>query len=632
MCGLTGALSFKDESFKITEQYITKMRDTMIHRGPDGSGTWVDSNGRVGLGHRRLSIIDLSDNAAQPMSNNDGSIQLVYNGEIYNHSEIKDELKNCGRHLWKTDHSDTEVVLQAFEEWGIDAIHKFRGMFAFAVWDAKNNELWLVRDRIGIKPLYYSIHNNRIVFASEIKALLEDPDQKREVNEEAFFHYLSFIFSPAPNTLFAGINKIPPGTWLRVSETGQVREHRYWDVWDHTSSLENSSEDEISEQLIAELRTAVNYRKIGDVPVGVFLSGGIDSSTNAALFSENETAPVKTFSIGFEGNYNSYKNELHYAKRMAQNVNADYHEQKLTQKDLIDFIPKMIQLQDEPIADIVCMPVYFVSKLARENGVTVCQVGEGADELFCGYPFWQYMFNLQKLGDLPVPRLLKSTGLGTLNFLGMDHTAQYEHLRRNVNGQPIWWSGSDSFTHENKLKILSPRLRSKFKNFTSWEALQHSWKRFNDNAWDKSTLNWMSYVDLNHRLPELLLMRVDKMSMGVSLECRVPFLDHKFVELAMSIPPSLKLKNGNLKSILKKSVRGIIPDEFIDRKKQGFGVPIQEWVAEEMSNQTQKTLREFCANTDFLDYNEVSKCLEHNQGPAVWQLLNFAHWWNEFIK
>jgi len=632
MCGLTGALSFKGDKFKITEQYINRMRDAMIHRGPDGSGTWVDAQGKIGLGHRRLSIIDLSNNAAQPMANSDGSLQLAYNGEIYNHAEIRDELIKCGRNIWKTDHSDTEVVLQAFEQWGIDAIHKFRGMFAFAMWDTKARELWLVRDRIGIKPLYYSIHNNRIVFASEIKALLKDPDQKREVNEEAFFHYLSFIFAPAPDTLFAGIKKIPPGTWMRINDSGEVKEHKYWDVWDHTNSLEKFSEDEIAEQLLDELRTAVNYRKVSDVPVGVFLSGGIDSSTNAALFSKNEHDPVKTFSIGFDGNYDSYKNELHYARRMAEKVNAEYHEQKLTQNDLVNFIPDMIRLQDEPIADIVCMPVYFVSKLARENNVTVCQVGEGADELFCGYPQWKFMYDLQKWGDLPVPGFIKSLGLETLSFLGIDQTTHYEYLRRNTDKLPIWWGGSDSFTQENKFRLLSPRLRTQFKNYSSWEALKPSWNRFNEKAWNKSTLNWMSYADLSHRLPELLLMRVDKMSMGVSLECRVPFLDHKLVEFAMSIPPALKIKNGNLKSILKKSVRGLIPDELIDRKKQGFGVPIQEWMEEEMGHKTKKTLREFCDQTDFLDYYQVSKCVDQNQGPSAWQLLNFALWWNEYIN
>lgn len=630
MCGIAGALTFTD-NFTITHEYITRMRDTMIHRGPDGAGTWVDTRGRIGLGHRRLAIIDLSEAAAQPMSNADGTLWLTYNGEIYNHSELRSELEVVRPRKWKTDHSDTEVLLQAFQEWGIDAVHKFRGMFAFALWDTRKKELWLVRDRLGIKPLYYSIHHNRIVFASEIKALLEDSDQKREVNEEALFHYLSFIFTPSPSTLFDGIHKLPPGTWLRIDESGQIKERRYWDVWDYTLSLENESEDQIAERIIAELRTAVNYRKVSDVPVGVFLSGGIDSSSNAALFSENESQPVKTFSIGYAGNYSSYKNELDYARRMADHVGAIYHERLLTQEDLIEFIPRMVHLQDEPIADIVCMPVYYVSKLARDNGVTVCQVGEGADELFCGYPYWMFMLNLQKSDNLPVPRFVKKLGLAGLRFIGKDKNLQYEYLRRGAHGIPVFWGGTESFTETTKRRILSPRLKKKFNNYTSWESLKPLRKRFEEKAKDQSILNWMSYVDLNHRLPDLLLMRVDKMSMGVSLECRVPFLDHKFVELAMSIPQSTKVKDGNLKAILKKSVRGVIPDEFIDRKKQGFGVPIQEWMKEQMGEHAAKVMREFCAQTDFLDYEEVKKCIELNQGPKAWQLMNLALWWKKFI-
>lgn len=631
MCGLAGALSFKNESFRITHDYITRMRETMVHRGPDGAGTWVDSSGRIGLGHRRLAIIDLSESAAQPMTNEDESLWLVYNGEIYNHAELRSELEKSRPRNWKTDHSDTEVLLHAFQEWGIDAVHKFRGMFAFALWDARKKELWLVRDRIGIKPLYYSIHHDRIVFASEIKALLKDPDQKREVDEEALFHYLSFIFAPSPATLFEGIKKIPPGTWMRIDESGQIRERRYWDVWDHTLSLENESEDQIAERIITELRTAVNYRKVSDVPVGVFLSGGIDSSANTALFSENESQPVKTFSIGYAGNYSSYQNELDYARRMAKIAGANYHERLLTQEDLIEFMPKMILLQDEPIADIVCMPVYYVSKLARDNGVTVCQVGEGADELFCGYPQWKYLLGLQKYDDLPIPAFIKKLGLSCSRFLGIDHTSQYEYLRRGAHGLPIFWGGTDSFTEENKRRVLSPRLRNKFKDLTSWEALKPLHKRYEDKAKDPSPLNWMSYLDLNHRLPDLLLMRVDKMSMGVSLECRVPFLDHKFVELAMSIPPSTKIKGGNLKAILKKSVRGVIPDEFIDRKKQGFGVPIQEWMMEKLGDEADKTMREFCDQTDFLDYKEVKFLLKANRGAQAWQLMNLALWWKAFI-
>ena len=296
MCGIVGALVFDKSSFRVSEPYISRMRDVMTHRGPDGAGVWIAADGRVGLGHRRLSIIDLSEAATQPMCNEDGTVWVSFNGEIYNHAEIRRELECTGGHRWKTDHSDTEVILHAFEQWGIECLQKFRGMFALAIWDAGARELWLVRDRIGIKPLYYSIHHKRMTFASEIKALLQDPDQPRAVHEEAFFHYLSFLTTPVPQTLFEGIRKLPGGTWLRVKEDGTITERRYWDVWDHTTPLIGVSEDEIAARLLSELRTAVKLRKVSDVPVGVFLSGGIDSSTNAALFSEGETRPVMTFS------------------------------------------------------------------------------------------------------------------------------------------------------------------------------------------------------------------------------------------------------------------------------------------------------------------------------------------------
>lgn len=631
MCGIVGAIVFKNCNFTITEPYINRMRDTMVHRGPDGAGTWIAQNGKVGLGHRRLSIIDLSNAAAQPMSNEDGTLWVSFNGEIYNHADIRAELVQIDGHTWKTDHSDTEVILHAFEEWGIDCIHKFRGMFAIALWDTRAKALWLIRDRIGIKPLYYSIHNNRITFASEIKALLQDPDQKRAVHEEAFFHYLSFLTTPAPQTLFDGIKKLPGGTWLRVSEDGRVQEQRYWDVLDHTTPLVGVSEEEIAVRILDELRTAVKLRKVSDVPVGIFLSGGIDSSTNAALFSEGESGTVKTFSIGYQGEYQSYKNELHYARKMADIVGAEYHERLLTIDDLLDFLPKMIHLQDEPIADPVCVPVYYVSKLARDNGVIVCQVGEGADELFWGYESWKIKLNLQKYNDLPVPNALKRVALAGLRLAGKEKTLYYEALRRGAAGLPVFWGGAESFTEAQKQALLSPRLRARFKDLTSWEAIAPIHQRFMDKAWEKSHLNWMSYLDLNMRLPELLLMRVDKMSMGVSLEGRVPFLDHKFVELAMSIPESIKTKNGTLKHILKKAVRGLIPDELIDRKKQGFGVPVYEWFFDRLGDKAREELNRFCDATDFLDRDEVMRYVDNRQGPQVWYLLNFALWYNKWI-
>ncbi len=631
MCGIAGSLIFKNSNFAITGPYIIRMRDTMAHRGPDGAGLWISEDGRVGLGHRRLSIIDLSQIAAQPMCNEDGTLWVSFNGEIYNHAEIRTELKAIGGHQWKTDHSDTEVILHAFEQWGINCLHKFRGMFAIGLWDAKNRELWLIRDRIGIKPLYYSIHNNRITFASEIKALLEDPDQKRAVHEEAFYHYLSFLTTPAPQTLFDGIKKLSGGTWLRVNEDGRVYEQRYWDVWDYTRPLTNIPEDEIAGMILSELRTSVKLRKVSDVPVGVFLSGGIDSSTNAALFSEGEGNPIKTFTIGYEGKYQTYQNELTYARRMADEVGAEYHERLLTLDDLISFLPHMVHLQDEPIADPVCVPVYYVSKLARDNGVIVCQVGEGADELFWGYPGWMTALKLQRLDDMPVPRLFKKMGLSCLRLFGKDMTLPYEWLRRGAEGNPIFWGGAEAFTEAQKKKLLSTRLQKRFSSLSSWEILRPIRKRFEEKAWEKSHVNWMTYLDLNLRLPELLLMRVDKMTMGVSLEGRVPFLDHKFVELAMGIPEVLKTKDNTLKYILKKAVRSLIPDELIDRKKQGFGVPVYEWFFDKLGEQTRNELNVFCNETDFLDRSEVMRMIDQGNGPQVWYLLNFALWWKEYI-
>jgi asparagine synthase (glutamine-hydrolysing) len=631
MCGIVGALAFGDESFRITPEYVERMRDTMAHRGPDGVGVWVDDAGRVGLGHRRLSIIDLSDAAAQPMCNADGSIQLVFNGEIYNHAEIRRELEATGRYRWKTDHSDTEVIIHAFEEWGIGCLERFRGMFALAIWDARERALWLVRDRIGVKPLYFSRHHGRLVFASEIKALLRDPQQPRAMDEDALFHFLSFLTTPAPQTLFAGIGKLPAGTWMRVGADGSVREHRWWDVWDHTTPLVGVPEAEIAERVLAELRTAVDLRKVSDVPVGVFLSGGIDSSTNAALFSEGGGHPLRTFTIGYQGENASYANETGYARRVAEDVGAEYHERLLSPDDLVRFLPCMVRLQDEPIADPVCVPVYYVSRLARDNGVTVCQVGEGADELFLGYPAWRKMLRLQEADDLPVPAAAKRLGLAALRVLGQHRTARYEYLRRGAVGQPLFWGGAEAFPEAYKHTLLAPRLRRDFAGRSSWEALQPIRSRFEEAAWDTSHLNWMTYLDLRLRLPELLLMRVDKMSMGASLEGRVPFLDHRFVELAMSIPTAVKTGPGTeLKRVLKRAVRGVIPDEVIDRPKQGFGVPVNEWFMGRLGDVAREELTSFCERTDVLDPGEVRRLLD-SPGSAnqKWYLLNLALWWKE---
>ena len=632
MCGIVGAIALAGGTFRVTEPYLVRMRDALAHRGPDGAGIWIAPDQRIGFGHRRLSIIDLATSANQPMSNEDDSLYVTFNGEIYNHAEIRRELCRTGRHRWKTDHSDTEVILHAFEEWGIECLQKFRGMFAIALWDAKARNLWLIRDRIGIKPLYYSIHHGRLTFASEIKALLRDPEQQRAVNEEAFFHYLTYLTTPAPQTLFDGIRKLPGGTWLRVREDGQIAEQRYWDVWEHTEPMTGATEEEIAQRLLAELRTAVQLRKVSDVPVGVFLSGGIDSSTNAALFSEGESKPIKTFTIGYDEDYPSCQNELQFARSMAKRVNADHHELRLTVDDLVNFLPKMIYLQDEPIADPVCVPVYYVSELARKNNVTVCQLGEGADELFWGYHHWRQALYLQKWLTMPLIGGLKRLGMVALALAGKKDTRWYEWIRRSRDGLPIFWSGAEAFPAAIKERVLSPRLRRHSAGRSSWEPLAPIWKRFQSKAWEKSELHWMSYVDLNLRLPELLLMRVDKMSMGVALEGRVPFLDHKFVELVLSIPEAVKTRNGVTKYILKKAVRGLIPDELIDRPKQGFAVPIHEWFLSRLGPMCRTEVKRLCDESDFFDVSEVMRLIDRGRADLAWYILNFALWWKEFIR
>lgn len=630
MCGIVGAVSLNDGRFEITEPYVRRMRDAMTHRGPDGAGVWVSDDRRVGFGHRRLAIIDLSDAASQPMANAAGSLHLVFNGEIYNHAEIRSELESLGHRDWQTDHSDTEVLLQAFEEWGIDCVHRFRGMFAFALWDARERELWLARDRIGIKPLYYSRHHGRLVFASEIKALLNDPDQHRAVDEEALFHYLSFLTTPAPMTLFEGVRKLPPATWMRIRENGDTTQQRYWDVWDHTEPLTNASEEEIAERVLDELRTAVKYRTVGDVPVGVFLSGGIDSSTNAALFSEDSRLPLRTFTIGYDESCLSNPSEVPFAREVARQFGADGHEHLLTQNDLLRFLPEMIHLQDEPIADPVCVPVYYVSKLARDNGVTVCQVGEGADELFCGYPGWLRTLQLQQRFDLPLGGLAARLGRFALSQTGRGETWPAEKLRRVADGLPIFWGGAEAFPELEKRSLLSSRLRSRFAGLSSWDVLEPTYRNFREKAWDPAPLNWMADLDLNLRLPELLLMRVDKMSMGVSLEARVPFLDHEFITLALSIPQKMKTAGGDLKHILKKAVRGVIPDRIIDRKKQGFGVPVHEWLLGRLGSTVRDELNAFTRNTDFLDPSAVDRVMARGD-QSSWYLFNLALWWKRFI-
>jgi asparagine synthase (glutamine-hydrolysing) len=633
MCGVVGALLFRSSNFNISEPYITNMRDSMAHRGPDAAGTWISPDGRVGLGHRRLSVIDLSEVANQPMNSAHGTLWISFNGEIYNHADIRKELDALGPRQWNTAHSDTEVILNAFQEWGIDCVQKFRGMFAFALWDSRKRELWLVRDRIGIKPLFYSIHNNRVVFASQMNALLKDPDQGRVVDEKGLYNYLTFQGTPAPQTLLQDVKKVPPGTWLRIDESGTVREHRYWDVLDHTTPLVDLSDAEIAERLLEELQASVKACKVSDIPLGMFLSSGLDSSTTAALLSEGESRPIRTFTIGNEGSYDGVDDETSHAREFAHFIGSEHRERRLTNGHITRFVQDVIALQDEPISDPVCIPIYYLSEMARESGVHVCLVGDGSDELFCGYPHYEVLMRLQRLNELPVPRSMKALGLSALSAIGKGNGFPYERLRRSVNNEPIFWSCEESFTAAQKACLLSPRLRETFKDYSSAEAVTPYFQRFKAKAWEDSHLNWMTYVEMNLRVPEVLVPRHDKMGMSMSIEARVPYLDHKLVELAMSIPTSVKTRNGTLKYILRKAMAERLPKDVVNRGKGFMGSPLQEWFLKPHLNSIRRSIEDFCDHTDLLNRAEVMRLVDEDHVPArLWSLMAFIWWWKAQVQ
>src|SRR3954452_15598553 len=382
MCGICGIVGFSD-SFATGEELVTRMRDTIVHRGPDDGGSWALGEQRVALGHRRLSIIDLGASGHQPMCNEDGTVWIAFNGEIYNHAELRPELEAKG-HVYRS-HTDTETIIHLYEELGERCVERLDGMFAFAIWDTRRRELFIARDRVGKKPLYYAHTPAGFVFASEIKAILEHPAITPDLDEQAFHHYLTFVCTPAPLTMFKGIRKLAPSERMTVRADGSMRSDRFWSPMSGppTEELADMGEEALEERLLELLRSGIAKRMMADVPFGVFLSGGVDSSTNVALMSELMSDPVRTFSVAFAG-HEKY-NELEYARRIAQRFGTDHHEIVIDWSDLTAFLPEMVHHQDEPIADWVCVPLYYVSKLARDNGTIVVQVGEGSDELFHGY-------------------------------------------------------------------------------------------------------------------------------------------------------------------------------------------------------------------------------------------------------
>ena len=624
MCGICGIRAIRDD-FPAGEELVTKMNDTIVHRGPDDGGAWASDEHGVALAHRRLSIIDLSYAGHQPMSNEDGTVWITFGGEIYNHLDLRPELEAKG-HVYRSQ-TDTETIIHLYEEEGPRCVERLHGMFHYAIWDSRTRELHLARDRLGKKPVYFAQPGGNFIFASEIKALLVHPALTADLDEEAFFHYLTFVCTPAPMTMFKGVRKMEPAERMTVRADGTTESEIYWSPFSQqvAAEVDSMSEPELKERLLELLRKSIQRRMMSDVPFGVFLSGGIDSSTNVALMDELMGDPVQTFSVGFE---DPRYNELGYARRIAEQFGTDHHETVMTAADLERFVPELVYHQDEPLADPTSVPVHYVSKLARDSGTVVVQVGEGSDELFHGYEGYITHARFRRRYWPPfqrVPRPLRKAlskaalaiALRSGRFLG--HAQAIEEASE---GRLPFWGGAIAYQGALKDLVLSNG-RPHPDSYAIVERFLQDAERERPDA---DLLQKMTYLELKNRLAELLLMRVDKMTMANSVEARVPFLDHELVEFALALPAEMKVRNGEGKYLLKKAVEGILPPEVINRPKQGFVAPMSEWLRGEMGEKMRRDIRKSTlTERGLLDYDAIDRLWEaHQSGRGEWafQLWN----------
>jgi len=656
MCGICGILNYGNSVDTFDTSLLTKMSDVLAHRGPDDSGTFVSRNRKAGFGFRRLSIVDLSPAGHQPMHSPDGTVTLIMNGEIYNHLVLRRELEAKGYRY--RSRSDTETVLYAYQHYGLDFVHKLLGMFAIAIWDEDKQRLVVVRDRIGVKPLYYAFIGGNFIFGSEIKSILQHPSVHPEMDEDSLEDYLTFLIPPAPKTMFKNIRKLEAGHRMMVDQEGNFVKERYWEsvplgpqpsidyegnpVAESMFHPQGSppSEQESIGTIRRLLKQSIKDRMMSDVPFGVFLSGGIDSSTNVALMAELMDRPVDTFSVGVR-DLEKY-NELGFARQIAKEFKTNHREIIIDQRDAFEFLPKLVYHQDEPLADPVCIPLYFVSKLARESGTIVVQVGEGSDEQFAGYhwmlrelrfynTFWK-TFNV-------FPRWLKTAILNSVApALEKRHAhLMLDYLRKAAENNELYWGGAINFTEAHKRTLINRKSRRDQDRADANAARWHSDLLERDPKADY--LKRMIYIEFRNRLPELLLMRVDKMSMATSVEARVPFLDHRMVEYSMQIPLGLKTKNGEPKYILKKAVEGIVPQNIIHRKKQGFAAPVNEWLRNEWHGYlSSELMNSSFVKNGYFNKEYVARLLsdhrdgKRNEGQNLWNLLNLTLWHKQWIE
>ena len=645
MCGIAGLLDVRADASEDALRAIARaMADSLRHRGPDADGIWVDPSAGIALGHRRLSIIDLSEAGAQPMFSSCKRLVISYNGEIYNADDLREELRQAGRAF--RGHSDTEVIVEACAEWGVrSAVERMIGMFAFCVWDRSARQLWLIRDRLGIKPLYWGRFGSRFLFGSELKALRACPGWVPELDRDALCAYLRYNYLPAPHSIYRGVRKLEPGCLLSIQANGDVREERYWDLRDIAQKSIADAADMSAEETVAELDLllgdAVRRRMVADVPLGAFLSGGIDSSTVVALMQASSSRPVRTFSIGFhEAGYD----EARYAKEVARHLGTEHTELYVQSDHARTVIPRLVEWWDEPFADSSQIPTYLVSELTREH-VTVALSGDGGDELFAGYN--RYVWAERQWKRLRrVPGPARSAGSRLIRSVPPD--VWHRVFALLPMGRRVHRAGDKMHNLAGTLSArepdaLYPRLVS---NWEQPQALVSGSREPRGILWDRSLsesipgfTDRMQLIDALTYLPDDILTKVDRASMAVSLEARVPLLDHRVVEFAWRTPREYLSRANTPKWPLRQVLNKYVPAALIERPKRGFAVPIDSWLRGPLRGWAEELLAERRLKEDGIFEAGPIRALwaEHLEGQGygqqkLWGILMFQAWHDQWMS
>ncbi len=644
MCGIAGFIHFNGAPAFDTKVVISAMTRRIAHRGPDGEAAWISPDRRVTLGHRRLAIVDLSPLGAQPMANEDGSVWVVYNGEIYNHDSLREQLRERG-HVFRS-RCDTEVLVHLWEEKGEAMLHDLDGDFAFFLWDEKKQRAFLARDPVGVKPLYFAATGGAFVFGSEIKALLEHPAVPKRLDPEGVYHYLTYLVVPAPKTMFAGIEKIAAGECLSLDgRTGRMERRRYWNPLPEVLDL---PPEEWDAELRRRFLASVKKRLMSDVPVGLLFSGGVDSSLNAAAFSRLvRPLPVHTFNVSMSAP--RFYDDQPFADAMARCLGANHHHIRVDESDLLASIDTIVDHQDEPLADPVCFPLYHVARLARQHGMPVLQAGEGADEIFCGYDnFRRFLRHNRKLWQ-PLslfPRAVAGVGFHLLRLLPRRPKIEKiaDVLRRRGLGQEFYLSEAVAFYEYEKQRVISPAFARQMCEADSFDIVRPLYAELRATRPEATFLQAMTYIELRLRLPELLLMRADKMAMAHSIELRVPFLDRDLVQFALSLPETYKTRDGVSKEPVKALAASLTQESLVApapggnvrdlyyRPKSGFGAPLQDWFGTALgADMRQRMKRNPELAGDFFQLRPLEEELSGgaatvNRSFHLWVVYNLMVW------